>query len=77
MSNTTIPGMKGVHRWITDDCIAGKGVEGSIDEALQSAREFLDNAIPRWETTPGARFHVVVTVEPPAEREGTSERVGT
>ncbi len=70
MSEARIPGMTGKHRWITDNCIAMKGVESSVNEAVEDARKFLLDTIPRWANQPGTRFHVVVTVEPPPEQEG-------
>ncbi len=63
MSSTKIPGVKGVHRLITHKCLAMKGLEGSVDEAVEDARKFLMEVIPRWEKQPGTKFHVVVVVE--------------
>ena len=76
MAETKIPGIKGKHRWITDNCLAQKGVRGSIDEAVEDARRFLLNTIPLWSKHPGVRFHVVVTVEAPSTqpKEGTDDQ---
>ncbi len=66
MSKTTIPGIKGKHRWISENCIAMKGVRGAVDEAVEDARQFLMDCIPRWfPKHVDTKFHIVVTVEGP------------
>lgn len=73
MSDTKIPGIKGKHRWITDNRVAMKGINGAVDEAVEDARAFLLDCIPRWSGKHGVRFHVVVTVERPTEPQGEGE----
>lgn len=63
-----IPGLVAKHAIITETCIANRGEEGAVDEALQRCRQELLNCVAGWRGTKGVKFHVAVTVErPPKE----------
>ena len=62
MDESTIPGMKAQHAIITPACVAMRGREGAIDEALARARKELEACMAGWEGH-DCNFHVAVTVE--------------
>lgn len=60
---TTTPGMTAHHAIITPTCRENRGIDGAINEALMRIRaEYLLCQVPEND---GAKFHVVLTVEPP------------
>lgn len=60
---TEVPGIKAQHAIITDECRAGRGEEGAIDEALARIRAEYLLCVPPWRGTRGVNFHVVLTVD--------------
>lgn len=58
-----IPGLRALHRWITDDCRKGKGDEGAIQEVVGDVDRQLRQSLTGWPEGEGTRVHVVITVE--------------
>lgn len=65
-----IPGAAAQHAIITPECIAGRGEEGAVDEALARLRVSALDAIKGWrDSERQPRFHLVLTVERPDPKE--------
>lgn len=60
---TEIPGLRALHRWITDDCRQGKGNEGAIQEVVEDVDRQLRQSLTGWPEGEGTRVHVVITIE--------------
>ena len=63
MPETTIPGIKAKHCFITDTCRQNRTDEGAIDEALARIRAEFMQVASGWDVGNETRFHVVLTVE--------------
>lgn len=63
---TSVPGIKTAHRWITNRCLEVHGDEGAFDEAARNVKEqYLGTlrarqALGKME---GVRFHLVLTTD--------------
>lgn len=66
MSTTTTPGQLAEHRFITDDCRAGKTDDGALAEALASMEAKAREVLSRWPADRGMRLHFVLCVERPS-----------
>jgi hypothetical protein len=66
---TEIDGIKAQHAIITPICIANRGIEGAIDEALRRIRQQFLKSVEA-NANASAKFHVVLTVDRDAENRG-------
>ena len=62
MPETTVPGRKAKHAYITDVCRTNRGDDGAIEEALNRLREEFKACADAWKIGDGTEFHLVLTV---------------
>lgn len=62
---TKLPGIKAVHRIVTDTCRETKGTAVAYLEAEAALRDMFNKAIKGNGDTKGVNYHVVLVVELP------------
>ena len=67
---STIPGITAKHAIITPTCVANRTARGAWDEAVRRLREEFDNCQRGWAGREPPTYHLVLTVERPADTEG-------
>ena len=72
----TLPGRKAMHAWITDECRTNHGDDGVTEEVVRRLREALGDILNGWKQGLGAKFNIVVTVEPPESEAVTEPLIG-
>jgi len=63
VSETTIPGTKAAHAWVTDQCRVGRTDAGARDEALRRLSDEFDKCAKGHPLGRDTRFHFVLTVQ--------------
>lgn len=65
MATTPIPGIKGCHAIISDDCLMLNGQAAAFNEAVGRCAKVYGDALAIHGFPKGIRYHLVLTVEFP------------
>ncbi len=67
-ATTALPGVKGCHAIIGDDCLMLKGEAAALSEAVERCARVYREAIAVHGFPKGIRYHLALTVEFPTDR---------
>lgn len=68
-----IPGIKGAHCIISDECRSNHGDIGAFNEAMRRLRDEYERCANNWTIGRGAKLHLVLSLERPTPAAGSEQ----